>query len=42
MRPLVAVIMPVYNAERWLATTIESVLAQTWPRVELIMVDIGS
>jgi glycosyltransferase involved in cell wall biosynthesis len=40
--PLVTVIIGVYNAERYLAEAIESVLAQTHPAVELIVVDDGS
>ena len=40
--PLVTVIIGVYNAERYLAEAIESVLAQTHPAVEVIVVDDGS
>lgn len=40
--PLVSIIMPCYNAERWLAAAIESVLAQTWPHREFIIVNDGS
>jgi glycosyltransferase involved in cell wall biosynthesis len=40
--PLVSILIPVYNAESWLAETIESALAQTWPRKEVIIVDDGS
>ena len=34
--------MPVYNAEAFVAEAIESVLAQTYPHWELIIVDDGS
>ena len=39
---LISVIIPVYNAERWLRECLESVLAQTWMRLEVILVDDGS
>ena len=34
--------MPAYNAEKWLADTLRSALAQTWDRKEIIVVDDGS
>lgn len=37
--PLVSVVMPVYNAEKYLAQAIESILNQTYRRVELIIID---
>lgn len=40
--PLVSVSMPVFNAERYIAEAIESILAQTYTNFELIIVDDGS
>lgn len=40
--PLVSVIIPVRNGERWIAETIESVLTQTYGALEIIVVDNGS
>ncbi|MGN0939290.1 MAG: glycosyltransferase family 2 protein [Selenomonas sp.] len=40
--PAVSVIMPVYNAEKYLGTAIESVLAQSLSDFDLILVDDGS
>jgi len=42
MVPLVSILIPAYNAERWIGATIESVLAQTWHHKEIIVVDDGS
>lgn len=42
MTSLVSILIPVYNAERWVAETLESVLAQTWRYKEVIVVDDGS
>jgi glycosyltransferase involved in cell wall biosynthesis len=39
---LVSILIPCYNAERWIAQCIESALAQTWPDKEVIVVDDGS
>ncbi len=40
--PLVSVIIPVYNGEAFLRETLESVLAQTYHPLEIIVVDDGS
>ncbi|HEV7329761.1 MAG TPA: glycosyltransferase family 2 protein [Flavisolibacter sp.] len=37
--PLVSVVLPFYNEEAFLAETVESVLAQTYPTLELLLVD---
>lgn len=39
MDQLVSIIMPNYNGEKYIAQTIESVLAQTYPNWELIIAD---
>jgi glycosyltransferase involved in cell wall biosynthesis len=39
---LVSILIPAYNAERWIAETIDSALSQTWPNKEIIVVDDGS
>ena len=40
--PLVSILIPCHNAARWLRATLESALAQTWPRTEIIVVNDGS
>jgi glycosyltransferase involved in cell wall biosynthesis len=40
--PLVSVVIPAYNHERWIAATLESVFNQTLTDFELIVVDDGS
>jgi glycosyltransferase involved in cell wall biosynthesis len=42
MKPLVSILIPAYNAEEWIADTLQSAIAQTWPRKEIIVVDDGS
>ncbi len=40
--PLVTVLMPVYNAEKYVAQTIESILKQTYTDFEFLIIDDGS
>ena len=42
MLPLVSILIPAYNAERWIAETLRSALSQSWPNKEIIVVDGGS
>ena len=42
MEPLVSILIPAYNAQEWIADTLESALAQSWLRKEIIVVDDGS
>jgi glycosyltransferase involved in cell wall biosynthesis len=39
---LVSIIIPCYNSEYWVQETIESCLNQTYPNIEIIVVDDGS
>lgn len=41
-QPLISVIIPTYNSERYLSSAIESVLNQTYLNYELLVVDDGS
>jgi len=40
--PRVSVVIPCYNAERYIASTLRSVVSQEWPELEVIVVDDGS
>ena len=42
LRAFVSILIPAYNAENWIADTLESAIAQTWPHKEIIVVDDGS
>jgi glycosyltransferase involved in cell wall biosynthesis len=39
---LVSVCIPCYNAQRFIGETLESVFGQTWPAIEVVVVDDGS
>ena len=42
MREKISVIVPVYGVEKMLARCVESILAQTYENIELVLVDDGS
>jgi hypothetical protein len=42
MPELVSILIPAYNADRWISQSISSALAQSWERKEIIVVDDGS
>jgi len=41
-QPLISVIVPVFNGERYLAEALESIQNQTYPHIEIIVVNDGS
>ena len=42
MEPLVSILIPAYNSQEWISESIESALAQTWAKKEIVIVDDGS
>lgn len=41
-KPLISVIVPVYNVEGYMEACLDSLLAQTWPNFEIILIDDAS
>ena len=42
MKPLVSIVIPVYNGSNYLAEAIDSALAQTYDNIEIIVVNDGA
>ena len=42
MNPLISILIPAYNVEKWIKYSIKSALLQTWKNKEIIIVDDGS
>ena len=42
MNCTVSILIPAYNAERWVGSALQSALDQSWPKLEIIVVDDGS
>ena len=41
-KPIISIIVPVYNVEKYVSRSIESILRQTISAMELIIIDDGS
>ena len=41
-KPLISVIVPVYNVQKYVRKSVESILQQTYKNLEIILVDDGS
>ena len=42
MNPMISVIVPIYNVEKYLARCVDSIVNQTYKNLEIILVDDGS
>jgi glycosyltransferase involved in cell wall biosynthesis len=41
-KPIISVIMPIYNGEKWLLTSLKSLVDQTFKNFEILLIDDGS
>ena len=41
-RPVVSIIIPIYNVENYIGKCIDSVINQTWKKIEIICVNDGT
>ena len=41
-KPLISVIVPIYNVEQYLCKCIDSIISQTYTNLEIILIDDGS
>ena len=41
-KPLISIVVPIYNVEAYLVNTVESILKQSYANLEVILVDDGS
>lgn len=42
MNNIIAIIIPIYNGEKWVAKCLDSVLVQTYTNLQIILVNDGS
>ena len=42
MNPLISVVVPIYNVEKYLARCVDSIVNQAYKNLEIILVDDGS